>query len=117
MKISTRSVAAASATVAVLGLGAPPALAAAPPKGKYVCTYFTGSYNAFSGNLNILSSTTYRVNSGKKGRYTRSGSRLRFTTGDYRRLYTARYERSGGQDVIHLLQKNGREGPVCTREK
>ncbi len=117
MKIRTCSVVAVSAAVATLAAGAAPSLAAAPPKGKYVCTYYTGSYNAFSGNLNILSSTTYRINSGKKGRYTRSGSKLRFRTGDYSKLYTARYEKSGGQDLIYLLQKNGREGPVCTRER
>ncbi len=113
---TSRLLAATVAAVAALALAASPALAAGPPKGKYVCTYYTGSYNAFAGNLNILGSRTYRVNNGKKGRYTPSGSRLRFRTGDYRKLYTARYEKSGGQDVIYLLQKNGREGPTCTRE-
>ena len=117
MSMRSRSLTAASAAAAAFAVAATPAVAAAPPKGKYVCTYYTGSYNAFAGNLHILGARKYRVNDGKKGRYTRSGAKLRFKTGVYRTLYTGKFVQDGGQDIIYLTQKtNGNEGPICTRE-
>src|SRR5688572_5642553 len=60
-------------------IAVPTAQAKAPPKGDYGCTYTTFSGTFYSGTLNILSKTKYKVNDKNKGEYVnKSRKRIRF---------------------------------------
>ena len=81
------------ALIAALALS-PAALAKAPPKGDYGCTYTTFSGTYYSGTLNILSKSKYKVNDKNKGEYVnKPRKRIKFKTGSYKGLWRGRWRK------------------------
>lgn len=117
--MTSRHLAAALVLGAVtLATTAPAAIGAPPPKGNYSCAYFTAYGSSYGGTLRVLSKNSYRVNKGKKGRFRSKGSKIEFTTGDYRRTYFGKYRRSNGQQLIYLYDKKSRkERMTCTKSR
>jgi hypothetical protein len=102
----------------------PAAFAAAPPRGNYGCTYSTFSGTYYAGTLNIRTKSTYSVNKKKKGKYSTKGKRIKFKTGDYRKLYFGKWSKvknvldSGYSYKIELFGKKDRKQKLsCTRSK
>jgi hypothetical protein len=73
----------------------PAAEAKAPPKGDYGCTYTTFSGTFYSGTLNILNKTKYKVNDKNKGEYVnKSRKRIKFKTGSYKGLWKGKWSKN-----------------------
>ena len=115
--MTTRRLAATALLGGALLIPAAPAAAAKPPKGDYYCSFYNGSYNQGAGVLHIVGKSKYRINEGKKGRFTRKGNKLKFKSGDYEGTWKGRYKAlDGGRHIIYLLfLEDGEDGPVCER--
>ncbi len=105
------------AAVAVLGLtaGAAPAAAEPPPKGKYGCTVG----GIFGGNLFIMSGNRYRVNRSRVGRFRMNGRKMRFPSGVYKGLYRGRWHKTtgGGVEIELTSIESGFTSTYCDLEK
>lgn len=102
----TRVLALALST-ALLALTASSAEAASPPKGKYPCyLYIDGTGLVLSGTLRIHAGGKYSVNGKRKGKYSTSGKKIKFKTGDYSKSHRGKWARKGGDVNIYLYKKS-----------
>ena len=99
----------------VLAVGAPPAAAEAPPKGKYGCTVG----GIFGGNLFIMSANRYRVNKSKTGKFRMNGRKMRFPSGVYKGLYKGKWHKTdtGGVEIELTSLESGYTSTYCNLEK
>ncbi len=104
----TRVVALALST-ALLALTASSAEAASPPAGKYPCLlYIDGTGLVGAGLLRIHSGGKYSVNGGKKGKFTTSGRKIKFKTGDYRKSHRGKWSGKGRERKGRPVQEERR---------
>jgi hypothetical protein len=73
-----------AACVAALSLAAP-AQAAAPPNGRYDCSYTDSGRTAWF--IKIVSASKYSYNGKKSGKYSTSGKKITFKSGPMKGLY------------------------------
>jgi len=94
-------------SAALLALTASAAEAASPPKGKYPCyLYIDGTGLTGAGILRIHSGGKYSVNGGKKGKYSTSGKKIKFKTGDYSKSHRGKWSGRGKNAKIGLYKKS-----------
>jgi len=107
-------------SAALLALTASSAEAASPPKGKYPCyLYIDGTGLVLSGTLRIHAGGKYSVNNKKKGKYTTSGKKIAFKTGDYSKSHRGKWRKDGSTYKIGLFKKSdtsySRELLTCSK--
>ena len=101
--------------------------AKAPPKGDYGCTYTTFSGTFYSGTLNIISKSKYKVNDKNKGEYVnKTRKRIKFRTGSYKGLWRGKWSKNESVlnpgTFIYVIKLTSIEDPdgtptmECTRD-
>ena len=104
------------AALVAAALLAVPALAAAPPTGKYGCSI--GSSAQYAGDLHILSNHRYRLNKSKVGRFKVNGKKLTFPSGVWHKLFKGRWYRTtdGVVEIALTSLESGYETEYCDKE-
>jgi hypothetical protein len=82
--------------------------AATPPKGTYECTYATSG--TLFGLINIKSAKKYAFNNKKSGKYSVSGSKLKFKSGPMKGVFEhAVLKRLSHSKTIYISLYDGPE--------
>src|SRR4051812_10009186 len=84
----------------VAGLSSSAVAAGGLPKGKYYCRYYDEST---MGVITVKSATKYTYSNGKGGKYKRTGSKLKFTSGPMKGVFKHGTFKSGSTGTYFLL--------------